>query len=66
LTVVLSETKDPDSSAAASRPARSAPPRPDGTLKAELYAQDAIHLSPAGYALYAQRLQPLLAPAGMK
>ncbi|MCX6360337.1 MAG: GDSL-type esterase/lipase family protein [Armatimonadetes bacterium] len=40
--------------------------RPDGTLKPELFAPDGIHLSPAGYELYAQRLQPLLAPSGRK
>jgi platelet-activating factor acetylhydrolase IB subunit beta/gamma len=33
----------------------------DGTLKAELYAPDRIHLSKAGYALYAEHLRPLLA-----
>lgn len=32
----------------------------DGTLKKELYTPDNIHLSPAGYAVYAERLRPLL------
>lgn len=33
---------------------------PDGTLQKELFAQDNIHVSPAGYNLYAQRLKPVL------
>ena len=32
----------------------------DGTIKAELFAKDRIHLSKAGYALYAERLRPVL------
>lgn len=32
----------------------------DGTLKKELFTPDNIHLSPAGYAVYAERLKPLL------
>lgn len=32
----------------------------DGTLKKELFLPDNIHLSPAGYAVYATRLRPLL------
>ncbi|MBS0265284.1 MAG: hypothetical protein JSS02_25345 [Planctomycetes bacterium] len=32
----------------------------DGTLKGELFLPDKIHLSPAGYDLYAQRLKPVL------
>jgi platelet-activating factor acetylhydrolase IB subunit beta/gamma len=32
----------------------------DGTLKKELYTPDNIHLSPAGYAVYAARLKPKL------
>ncbi len=32
----------------------------DGTLKKDLYTPDAIHLSPAGYAVYASRLKPVL------
>lgn len=32
----------------------------DGTLKKELFTLDHIHLSPAGYAVYAERLKPLL------
>jgi len=31
-----------------------------GTIKKELFMPDNIHLSPAGYALYAERLKPLL------
>jgi lysophospholipase L1-like esterase len=34
----------------------------DGTIKAELFTGDKIHLSLAGYEAYAQRLQPLLDP----
>ena len=33
----------------------------DGALKKELYTADSIHLSMQGYAVYAQRLRPLLA-----
>ncbi|MCY2975024.1 MAG: GDSL-type esterase/lipase family protein [Planctomycetota bacterium] len=33
---------------------------PDGTLKQELYSSDKIHLSLSGYAIYAERLKPLL------
>ncbi len=32
----------------------------DGKLKKELFTSDSIHLSPAGYNVYAERLQPLL------
>ena len=32
----------------------------DGTLKKELFTGDNIHLAPAGYAVYAERLRPLL------
>ncbi len=32
----------------------------DGTLKNDLFTPDKIHLSPAGYAVYAERLKPLL------
>jgi len=32
----------------------------DGTLKKDLFTADAIHLSPAGYAVYADKLKPLL------
>jgi platelet-activating factor acetylhydrolase IB subunit beta/gamma len=32
----------------------------DGTLKQELFTVDGIHLSPAGYAVYAARLRPYL------
>lgn len=32
----------------------------DGTLKKELFTLDHIHLSPAGYAVYAELLKPLL------
>jgi len=35
---------------------------PDGTLRAELYVPDKIHLSPSGYATYARSLKPLLTP----
>jgi lysophospholipase L1-like esterase len=34
--------------------------RADGTLRKELFTADSIHLSPAGYAAYAKRLEPLL------
>jgi lysophospholipase L1-like esterase len=33
----------------------------DGTIKKALFTPDNIHLSPAGYAVYAERLKPLLA-----
>jgi lysophospholipase L1-like esterase len=32
----------------------------DGTIKKDLFTPDHIHLSPAGYAVYAKRLSPLL------
>jgi beta-glucosidase len=32
----------------------------DGTLKKDLFTPDHIHLSPAGYAVYAEKLKPLL------
>jgi lysophospholipase L1-like esterase len=32
----------------------------DGTIKAELFTSDKIHLSLAGYEVYASRLKPLL------
>ncbi|MCC6508873.1 MAG: hypothetical protein IT423_07185 [Pirellulaceae bacterium] len=32
----------------------------DGALKKELFTPDNIHLSPAGYAVYAERLKPML------
>ncbi|MCY2967886.1 MAG: GDSL-type esterase/lipase family protein [Planctomycetota bacterium] len=32
----------------------------DGTIKKSLYAQDGIHLSLAGYSVYAERLKPLV------
>jgi len=35
----------------------------DGTIKKELFTPDKIHLSLAGYEVYAQRLAPLLKPA---
>jgi lysophospholipase L1-like esterase len=35
----------------------------EGTIKTELYASDKIHLSLAGYEVYASRLKPLLDPA---
>ena len=38
----------------------------DGTIRAELYLPDKIHLSLAGYEAYAQRLKPLLAPPTQK
>lgn len=34
----------------------------DGTIKTELYTSDNIHLSQAGYEVYAKRLVPLLKP----
>lgn len=34
----------------------------DGTLKAELFTNDHIHLNAAGYAVYAKRLRPVLEP----
>ena len=34
--------------------------QPDGTLKKELFSPDSIHLSLAGYAIYAEKLKPLL------
>ena len=35
----------------------------DGTIKQTLFTPDKIHLSLAGYEVYAQRLAPLLKPA---
>ena len=35
----------------------------DGTIKLALFTQDNIHLSMAGYEVYAQKLAPLLKPA---
>ena len=32
----------------------------DGTVKADLYSKDKIHLSEAGYALYAEKLRPVV------
>jgi len=32
----------------------------DGTIKKDLFTADNIHLSPAGYAVYAEKLKPLL------
>jgi lysophospholipase L1-like esterase len=32
----------------------------DGTIKRDLFTPDHIHLSPAGYAVYAEKLRPLL------
>jgi lysophospholipase L1-like esterase len=32
----------------------------DGTIKKTLYTPDNIHLSLAGYSLYAERLKPLI------
>jgi lysophospholipase L1-like esterase len=32
----------------------------DGTIKNDLFTPDNIHLSPAGYAVYAAKLKPLL------
>jgi len=34
----------------------------DGTIRKALYTPDNIHLSPEGYAVYAERLSPLLPP----
>jgi len=34
----------------------------DGTIRNALYTPDSIHLSPEGYAVYAERLRPLLPP----
>ncbi|MFM8218428.1 MAG: hypothetical protein ACKOJF_05840, partial [Planctomycetaceae bacterium] len=34
--------------------------QPDGRLKPDLYTPDNIHLSAAGYALYAARLRPVV------
>ena len=34
----------------------------DGTIRADLFTSDKIHLSLAGYEVYASRLKPLLAP----
>jgi len=34
----------------------------DGTIRKALYTPDNIHLSPEGYAVYAERLRPLLPP----
>ncbi len=33
---------------------------PDGTIRKDLFTPDNIHLSPAGYAVYAHKLRPLL------
>lgn len=33
----------------------------DGTIRKEFIMSDNIHLSPAGYAVYAERLRPLVA-----
>ncbi len=33
---------------------------PDGALRSDLYRSDQVHLSPAGYAVFAKRLAPLL------
>ena len=35
----------------------------DGTIKKDLFTPDNIHLSPAGYAVYAERLKPVLKAA---
>lgn len=32
----------------------------DGTIKKDLFTEDNIHLTPAGYAVYAEKLKPLL------
>lgn len=37
---------------------------PDGTIRQSLYTPDNIHLSPEGYAVYAEKLKPLLPAAG--
>jgi lysophospholipase L1-like esterase len=34
--------------------------REDGTLKAELYTSDKVHLNEEGYARYAERLRPVV------
>ena len=35
----------------------------DGTIRKELFTPDNIHLSLAGYEVYASRLKPLLEPS---
>ena len=37
---------------------------PDGTIRQALYTPDNIHLSPEGYAVYAEKLKPLLPATG--